>query len=195
MKTKPTRLRLFFVATALAGALALTAAGCSKFNDVGAGPVAATSVGNEIDDSVVTARVRSALLDNTYVKSFDLKVETRKGEVQLSGYVDNQTQIDRAIEVTKAVNGVQSVQNKLSLKGAVSTVGNKVDDSIVTAAVKAALLADAKVKSFDIAVLTRQGEVQLSGFVDNQSQMDAALGVARSVAGVHSISNVMSIKK
>lgn len=183
------------MAVALACALMFAGAGCSKPTDAALPAGAATSVGTEIDDSVVTTRVRTALLDNVDVKSLDLKVETRKGEVQLSGYVDNQNQIDRAVAVTGAVEGVRSVQNQLALKGPVSTVGNKVDDGIVTTEVKAALLSDARVKSFDIAVLTRQGEVQLSGFVDSQAQVDAAIEVARRVKGVRTISNVMSIKK
>ncbi|MDO9601157.1 MAG: BON domain-containing protein, partial [Rhodocyclaceae bacterium] len=85
--------------------------------------------------------------------------------------------------------------NKMSLKGAATTVGNKIDDGIVTARVKAALLADANVKSLDIAVVTRNGEVQLSGFVDNQSQIEHVLAVARGIEGVSSVSNEMSLKK
>jgi hyperosmotically inducible protein len=113
----------------------------------------------------------------------------------LSGFVDSQTQVDRAIAVTRAVAGVKSIENKVSLKGAATTVGNKLDDGIVTAKVKTALLADANVKSFDIAVVTRKGEVQLSGFVDNPSQVDRAIEVASGVEGVRSVSNEMSIKK
>jgi len=152
-------------------------------------------VGTEIDDSVVTARVKSALLADPDVKSYGFKVDTRKGEVQLSGFVDNQAQIDRAIVVARAVQGVKNVDNKVSLKGADTTVGNKVDDGIVTASVKAALLADASVKSLDIAVVTRKGEVQLSGFVDNPGQVDHAIEVAHGIAGVRSVSNQMSVKK
>jgi hyperosmotically inducible protein len=124
-----------------------------------------------------------------------LKVETRKGEVMLSGFVDNQMQIDRAIIVARGVSGVTNIDNKMSLKGAATTVGNKIDDGIVTARVKAALLADANVKSLDIAVVTRKGEVQLSGFVDNQSQIEHVLAVARGIEGVSSVSNEMSLKK
>ncbi|MCE9639519.1 MAG: BON domain-containing protein, partial [Betaproteobacteria bacterium] len=122
-------------------------------------------------------------------------VETRKGEVQLSGFVDSQEQVDHAIAVTRAVEGVKGIDNKVSLKGAATTVGNQVDDGIVTAKVKAALLADASVKSLDIAVVTRKGEVQLSGFVDNQGQIDHAIEVVRGIAGVRTVGNEMSIKK
>jgi hyperosmotically inducible protein len=97
--------------------------------------------------------------------------------------------------VARGVSGVTNIDNKMSLKGAATTVGNKIDDGIVTARVKAALLADANVKSLDIAVVTRNGEVQLSGFVDNQSQIEHVLAVARGIEGVSSVSNEMSLKK
>lgn len=155
----------------------------------------ATTVGTAIDDSVITSSVKSVLLADPDVKSFDLKVETRKGEVMLSGFVDNQAQIDRAAAATSAVSGVKSVQNRVILKGEPTTVGNKVDDGITTGKVKAALLSDPNVKSFDIAVVTRKDEVLLSGFVDNQVQMDRAIEIARAVPGVRQVSNEMSIKK
>jgi len=188
-----TNLGLFVLGTTLAGVL--TVSGCSKPSDSTGTPPPSTTVGTEIDDSVVTTRVKSALLADPDVKSFDFKVETRKGEVQLSGFVDNQSQIDHATTITRGVAGVSSIDNKLSLKGAATTVGNKVDDGIITTKVKTALLADANVKSFDITVVTRKDEVQLSGFVDNQSQMDRAIEVARGIEGVRNVRNEMSIKK
>ena len=180
---------------ALAAAWLLTVTGCSKSADPPTAPAAKISIGTQIDDSVVTANVMAAFVSDSDIKSQDLKVETRKGEVQLSGFVENQAQMDRAIVVARTVAGVTAVQNNMGLKGAPRTVGVKVDDGIVTAGVKAALMADEKVKSLDIAVVTRKGEVQLSGFVDGQSQMDRAVMIATAVEGVRSVSNVMSIKK
>ncbi len=153
------------------------------------------SVGTEIDDSVVTAQVKSALLDNAEVKSFDLKVETRKGEVMLSGFVDNSAQMERAIAVTRGVSGVKAVANKMDFKGQATTVGNKIDDGVITTKIRAALLADSSVKSLDIAVVTHQGEVQLSGFVNNQAQMEQAMKIARDTQGVSNVGNEMSLKK
>jgi hyperosmotically inducible protein len=75
------------------------------------------------------------------------------------------------------------------------TVGEKVDDAVVTTKVKAALLADPVVKSGDIGVVTREGEVQLSGFVDTQEQIDRATEVAKSAQGVKMVRNELSIKK
>jgi hyperosmotically inducible protein len=190
-----TPLGLRLVTTTLAGVMTISMVACSKTDDATGAPAPSITVGTEIDDSVVTTRVKSALLDNVDVKSFDLKVETRKGEVMLSGFVDNQTQIDRAMAITLGVTGVKSVDNKVSLKGGSTSIGNKIDDSVITAKVKTALVADTTVKSADIAVITRKGEVQLSGFVNNQGQIDHAQEVARGIEGVSGVSNDMKIKK
>lgn len=188
-------LGLVVLSTTLAALITASIAGCDKPLDTTATPPASTTLGTEIDDSVITTRVKSALLADPAVKSFDLKVETRKGEVQLSGFVDNQTQIDQATAVTSALPGVRSIQNKVTLKGAATTVGNKVDGAIITTRVKSALLAEPSIKSFDIAVVTRSDEVQLSGFVDTQSQIDHAVAVTSSIEGVRGVRNEMSIKK
>lgn len=180
---------------ALAGVMVAVTAGCGKTQEATPNPAASTSAGTEIDDTVVTTRVKSALFADPDIKSLDLQVETRKGMVQLSGFVNNQTQIDRALTAARGVAGVTSVENKLSIKDGPVTVGNVVDDSVMTAKVKTALLADPNVKSQDIAVITRKGEVQLSGFVDSQAQIDQAVAIAGKVEGVTSVGNEMSIKK
>ena len=175
--------------------VAIFLAGCGNQANPPSSPAASTTPGIELDDTVVTTKVKTALLADADIKSFDLKVETRKGVVQLSGYVDSQVQIDRALATTAGVQGVNSIENKLALKEGTATAGNKLDDGIVTAKVKSALLEDPNVKSFDIAVATRKGAVQLSGFVDNQAQIDLAVAIANKVEGVTSIGNEMSIKK
>lgn len=190
-----TRFEKLVLSTALASVLAITAVGCSKPVDGAGMPAAKTTVGTDIDDSVVTSSVKAALLGDADIKSFDFKVETRKGEVLLSGFVDNQMQLDRATAATRAVSGVKAVQNNVILKGAPTTVGKKVDAGIITSKVKAALLGDPGVKSFDIAVVTRDDEVLLTGFVDNRAQMDRAVEIARTIEGVRLVSNEMSIKK
>lgn len=69
--------------------------------------------GEVVDDVTITAKVKSALLAEKDVNSMDIKVETFNGTVQLSGFVDSQWQIDKAVQVASAVNGVQHVKNDL----------------------------------------------------------------------------------
>jgi len=188
-------LGLRILTTTIAGVMTISMVACDKPADTSGTPAPGITVGTEIDDSVVTTRVKSALLEDANIKGLDIKVETRKGEVLLSGFVDNQTQIDRAVTLTRTVAGVKNIDNKLSAKDGTMSVGNKIDDSVITTRVKTALLADPSIKSLDIAVITRKTEVQLSGFVNNQSQIDRAVEVARSIEGVTQVGNDMLIKK
>lgn len=75
-----------------------------------------TTVGEKIDDTVVTTKVKTALLADDTVKGTDIKVETVQGEVRLTGDVETQAQIDRAVEVAKGVEGAARVQNGMVLK-------------------------------------------------------------------------------
>lgn len=71
------------------------------------------SGGEVVDDAAVTTKVKAALLAEKDVNSFDIKVETFNGVVQLSGFVNSQWQIDKAVQVASAIGGVSQVKNDL----------------------------------------------------------------------------------
>jgi osmotically-inducible protein OsmY len=74
------------------------------------------STGEYVDDSVITTKVKSLLVKDDFLKSFQIGVETYKGIVQLSGFVDSQKAIDKAGEIASGVKGVKSVKNNLVVK-------------------------------------------------------------------------------
>jgi len=74
------------------------------------------SPGEYVDDSVITSRVKTRLIQDQALKAFDIGVETFRGDVLLSGFVDTKDQIDRAVTVAKQVPGVKSVRNSLVVK-------------------------------------------------------------------------------
>ena len=74
------------------------------------------STGQYVDDSVITAKVKSALMGDDAVKSSQVKVETFKGVVQLSGFVDAPEQKSAAGKDASAVAGVTDVKNNLIVK-------------------------------------------------------------------------------
>lgn len=189
------RIRTAFLATSITALAAL--GGCSKSAETEATPSLSSpmTLGTQVDDAVITSSVKSVLVADDLVKSLDLQVETRKGVVQLSGYVDSPAQIDQAISLTRAVAGVTGVENGITLKGPPSTVGTAIDDTTVTGRVKAALLSDPGIKSFDISVLTHQGEVQLTGFVNSQAQIEQAGKLAAAAEGASSVKNELMIKQ
>ena len=75
-----------------------------------------SGMGEYVDDSVITDKVKTMLAADDFFKSFEISVQTYKGIVQLSGFVDSQKAVDRAAEVARGVGGVKSVTNNLIVK-------------------------------------------------------------------------------
>jgi osmotically-inducible protein OsmY len=74
------------------------------------------SAGEYLDDSVITTKVKAAILDDPSLKSFQINVKTYKGVVQLSGFVDSAQMVQRAGKVASGITGVSSVRNDLIVK-------------------------------------------------------------------------------
>ena len=74
------------------------------------------SAGEYVDDSVITTKVKSLLAEDDFLKSFKISVESFKGTVQLSGFVNSRQAVDKAGEITRSVKGVKSIKNNLIVK-------------------------------------------------------------------------------
>jgi osmotically-inducible protein OsmY len=74
------------------------------------------SSGQYVDDSAITTKVKAAILNESSLKVFQINVETFKGEVQLSGFVDSARSVNKAGEISRGVPGVKSVRNNLIVK-------------------------------------------------------------------------------
>lgn len=103
-----TQLRTYVSAFFLAFAL-VSVVGC-------AGTPKTEGTGEYVDDTVITTKVKSAIFSEPSLKSAEINVETFKGTVQLSGFVNSQADINKAMEVTRKVGGVKSVKNDMRLK-------------------------------------------------------------------------------
>lgn len=73
-------------------------------------------VGRVVDDSAITAKIKANIIKEEGLRGLQISVETHKGIVQLSGFVDNKTQIVRAEEIAQSIRGVKSVRNSLVVK-------------------------------------------------------------------------------
>jgi osmotically-inducible protein OsmY len=74
------------------------------------------TTGDFVDDSVITTKIKSILAKDELLKSFEISVETRKGVVQLSGWVGTQEAVNKAGQIARDVKGVKSVKNNLIVK-------------------------------------------------------------------------------
>jgi osmotically-inducible protein OsmY len=75
-----------------------------------------SSLGEVIDDTVITTRVKTAIFNDPGLKVLEINVETVKGIVQLSGFVTTRAEINQAGTLARNVDGVQSVRNDILIK-------------------------------------------------------------------------------
>ncbi|NJM11953.1 MAG: BON domain-containing protein [Synechococcaceae cyanobacterium SM1_2_3] len=72
--------------------------------------------GEYVDDTVLTGKVKAAIFDDPSLSALEINVETFKGVVQLSGFVNSKDDINKAVKVTRSIKGVVSVKNDMRLK-------------------------------------------------------------------------------
>ena len=180
-------LRLLLVLLCLATSALILAPGCSS-------TATRASTGEFIDDSVVTTKVKTDLARDAATPGSAISVETFKGAVILSGFVDTVEQKKQAGGVATKVAGVKDVLNHILVKTSKSTTGEFIDDSVITTKVKAALLKADGIPAAAISVETFRGVVLLSGFLDTAAQKTAAEAVAAKIENVREVSNALVLK-
>ncbi|HDT5875045.1 TPA: molecular chaperone OsmY [Klebsiella quasipneumoniae subsp. similipneumoniae] len=156
-------------------------------------------VGDFMDDSTITARVKAALIDHKDINSGDISVKTENKVVTLSGDVTSAEQKSQALSVAKAVEGVSQVNDKLTVQhkssSETATLKGYAGDTAITSEVKAKLLADDIVPSRNVKkVETNAGAVHLTGTVASAAQAERAAEIAKAVSGVKSVRNDLSVK-
>ena len=176
-----------FALLCLATSSLLLAPGCAS-------TATRASTGEYIDDSVVTTKIKTDLVRAAATPGSAISVETFKGRVLLSGFVDTAEQKVQASVVATKVTGAKEVLNEILVKTSKSTTGVFIDDSVITTKVKAALLKADGVPAGAISVETFSGVVLLSGFVDTAAQKTAAGAVAAKIDNVKDVSNALVLK-
>lgn len=97
------------VTAAFTAVVAIAAVGCSS------NPTSKTA-GEYVDDAMITTKVKAAFAADPTVKATEVNVETYKGDVQLSGFVAEPRDAQRAVEIARGVQGVTSVKNDIRVK-------------------------------------------------------------------------------
>ena len=188
MKIQTNTIWLSLSVMLVTGALATLSSGC-------AGDREHQSTGEYIDDKSIHSRVTDALSDNNEYKFDGVKVDSFKGTVQLSGFVDTYAQKSRAGDITKHVQGVRAVENNITVKSDLGrSTGEYVDDKSLTSRVNRTLANNPEYKFDQVIVTVDKGTVQLSGFVNTVDQKTEAGNLASGVQGVKQVDNNITVK-
>lgn len=155
------------------------------------------SVFAKTTDAEITSSVETKIAADNTLSGQDIKVSTKNGVVSLTGTVENNAQAGQAVELASSVSGVKDTK-VTDLKISESSE-QPFADTAITAKVKGTfirekLFGDKDVSAMGVSVETTNGIVHLSGTVDNRTQADNAIKLARSVSGVKKVESTIEVK-
>jgi osmotically-inducible protein OsmY len=183
MKATNQRNSLALIVTTIAvSALLASTVGCSTKRSVGA----------QTDDAATTAAVKSRLVANPQVSSYEIDVDSTDGAVRLSGWVETEAERAAAERVARQTEGVRSVRNEIKLGD--PSLSENVNDGVVLMKVKSKLAADPDVSALDIDVDVSRGVVTLTGDVGSSAQANEAIRIARETDGVKSVVSRLEVR-
>jgi len=149
----------------------------------------------EHTDGWITMKVKTVLAFHRNVSAADTEVTTQNGVVTLRGKADSSAQKQLTSEYAKDVEGVTDVRNDLTVaKGSHRTLGEKVDDTSITAGVKTTLLFHKSTHALATKVTTKDGVVSLHGEAKNGAERDLVTKLVEDVHGVKLVHNRMTVK-
>jgi osmotically-inducible protein OsmY len=149
----------------------------------------------EHSDAWMTMKVKGVLAFHKNVSATDTEVTTENGVVTLTGKADTQAQKQLTTEYAKDVDGVTEVRNNLVVANSPHrTMGEKVDDSSITAQVKTSLLFHKSTHALATKVATKDGVVTLHGEANNGAEKDLVTKLTEDINGVKHVNNRMTVK-
>lgn len=147
------------------------------------------SAGDYVDDSTIQAKVKTALMGDSFFGGANVNIEMHKGIVQLGGWVDTKEFAMKAEKLAAGVEGVKKVDNQLHVKPGDVSMGQSLDDGVITTRVKSAI-SDADLgEGLSINIDTYGGAVLLTGFVHGKDSRDRAAKLAADVDNVKDVIN------
>lgn len=180
--------------------LLFTATGCAPAV-IGAGATGVykagtdeRSVGGVWDDSAITTKINAELVKDPLTKARKIDVDTLRGEVILTGVVETEEVLKRAVEIAGQVPGVKTVKNNLQVGS--KSIGRTIDDKVIGSKIKAKLLKEPGIRSLNIDVDVNNGVVSLTGVVESKEQKDRVMEIAWTTSGtVKVIDNIKVVRR
>ncbi|BCW94059.1 MAG: hypothetical protein KatS3mg007_1953 [Thermoanaerobaculum sp.] len=163
---------------------------------------AASKVGQTLEEALLEAKVKVALLEHLKKEALKVEVEASGTTVTLEGVVSSRGYQSLAEEVARSVSGVTKVENRVQVAeapggGPVSRAARKVEqetaDALLEAKIKAKLLEVMGVAAFQVEVEAAEGVVSLSGTVKEKEQKTLAEKTAKAVPGAVEVHNLLRV--
>ena len=158
-------------------------------------------------DAWIDGKAEATLLFNGNLDSFDINTDVKDGNVVLTGKVENSVDKKLAEELVANIDGVVSVDNKLTIvadddmdsdlsddaEDAVDEGTSELTDAKIATVIKTRLLMDTDISGFDIDVDVESGVVTLTGEVDSDAERDLAVEIAKNASDVKDVENNLRV--
>ena len=149
------------------------------------------SVGTMLDDSVISTSVKTKMIADEFVKARHIDVDVLNRVVYLIGVVESSSQKRMAADIARGVEGVRRVENQLIVGK--TSVGQTLNDSILTSKIKTGLIKNPDVRSMNIDVDTNNNVVTLTGIVKSQKEKNKVLCIVQDIAGNRQVVNNLAV--
>lgn len=162
----------------------------------------ANSWENESKDAWIDGKAETVLLMNTNLNNFDINTDVKNGKVVLTGKVDSDVEKELAEELVLSLDGVKSVDNKLTVVKNMKEKSKKHDDmdddndltdAKITTVITTRFLFDSEVGGTDIDVDTDHGVVTLNGTVESEAEKQLAIKIAENADDVRKVVDNLTI--
>ncbi|MFA6742124.1 MAG: BON domain-containing protein [Arcobacteraceae bacterium] len=153
-----------------------------------------STVGEKIDDSIITTQVKMALLLHRRTATFQTDITTNDGIVIIEGTVQKSEEKEFITKVVEDIHGVRSVQNEMIITNSTATVSEKIADSALTAKVKMALVLHRSTGALRTSVATTDSVVTVGGKAKNKAERELVTKVVEDVEGVKNVVNTMTVE-
>ena len=158
-------------------------------------------------DAWIDGKAEATLLFNGNLDSFDINTDVKNGNVVLTGKVENSVDKKLAEELVANIDGVTSVDNKLTVVSDKDMEGDMSDDmedtvdegtseltdAKIATVIKTRLLMDTDISGFDIDVDVENGVVTLTGEVDSDAERDLAVEIAKNASDVKDVESDLRV--
>ncbi|MDA8621824.1 BON domain-containing protein [Psychrosphaera sp.] len=145
-------------------------------------------------DAWIDGKAETVLLMNTNLNSFDINTDVKKGVVILTGKVDSNVERDLAEELIESLDGVNSVENELTVMNEdKSSFGNTMMDAKVATVLETKFLLESEVSATDIDIEAENGVVKLSGMVSSDAEHDLAIAIAKNTDDVKRVIDELEV--
>ena len=158
-------------------------------------------------DAWIDGKAEATLLFNGNLDSFDINTDVSNGNVVLTGKVDNSVEKKLAEELVSNIDGVKSVDNKLTIVAKADMDSDmsedmeetydegtsELTDAKIATVIKTRLLMDTDISGFDIDVDVENGNVTLTGDVDSDAERDLAIEIAKNASDVKDVEDNLRV--